>query len=48
MLYRKPELVKLAPAIQSIQGENKEIAQPHDSDPSNVKRVTTGAYEADE
>ena len=46
MSYKKPELVVLPSAIQSVQGVGKENGTPLDID--HVQKTTKGAYEADE
>jgi len=47
MFYIKPEVVKLADALDAIQGQTFKSVAPADNMPSNTVS-TVSAYEADE
>lgn len=46
MSYTKPEVAKLADAVESIQGNGK--VSTHPDNVSGMQPATVGAYEADE
>jgi|HubBroStandDraft_2_1064218.scaffolds.fasta_scaffold2787383_1 hypothetical protein len=45
MLYKKPELISLGKAVESIQGQNKDCNHVVDA---QMLQLTIGAYESDE
>jgi hypothetical protein len=46
MIYRKPEIAKLGPALNAVRGQTKMGAVPDAFPPHN--RPSISAYEADE